>query len=587
MSPYNCRVSFVIVLGAFATLALLNSVQPLSAQTLRDELYELNDASKERGDSVATRADLFLEWMATHDWRSLDIVDLYNLYGFINVDAVDRRHFSARWTGALTAPVTGAYTIRQLPVYQGANSRLKVVVNGNPVLDSTNALSDQAVFTSAPIQLSAGQAVPIQVEMVHVVPYINNFSEGAPMVVLTWSRSGGKETIIPSTAFTPPAEFAQPGANGLKGEYFAKASFEDLRVTRLDPALDLVWSWPPAASIHGDESRQVFDACTSKILDGAFLSQSVAEGRDVVLEYDMWRIAYRMTATQREQLVVTIRQRPDVIAAMSPAAVGRLMQAWYMLPNDEHIDLLGEWALARPQPRTEAGEFPGWGDGFYQKLNTDYYWLMGRFMHGPYAGDADTLCDRYLARPNGDCNLAVAYAAAYAYRLNGTIEKFLARLNEHINDNSVQGDKLVTWLIARAFAQGAMPGNPQPLAGFSDLDSAYISAETPDYKFWTLQEMVARLSSHNKADRAKALIQENEGRFKSPDQQQAMAAWVVKADELAARYAEQPAEQAKANKAAYIAELERRRAKAIATGDNASASRYGDLIGSMQSARTE
>jgi hypothetical protein len=569
--------------GVMSVLSITARAQQLP-ENFRDlKLYELDRAAKAAGLNVEDTAETFIAWMGTNDWQSMELHDLYNLYSWISESSVARRHFSARWTGSLTATATEAYTLRQVQVYAGGNCSLKVVIGGDTVLDSGGESSDESRFTSRPVQLTASQALPIRVEMVHNVSRISDFGESVPMVLLTWKTSPGSETIVPTSVFTPPAGFGGASAHGLKGQYFADTEFGDLKSTRLDAALDMVWSWPPAISIHEEAARDVLSALKVKILDAAFLSQCAAEGKSEVFSYSMWRIAYRMRATERLRLVETLTGRPDVLAAMTPEAMGRLMQAIYMLPGDEHINLLGEWTLARPQPRCVAGEFPGWGDDYYQKLNTDYYWQMGRFMQGPYGNDAGTLCDDYLEGPDGKCNLAVAYTAGYASRLNGTIEEFINRLDQHINDESVTGDKLMTWLIARAFAKGAFPGNPQPLANFSDLESAMLVAESNDYKFWALQEMVARLSSVNKGDRAKALIEENCGQFTTPAQQAAMNEWAAKADALAEIYAQRQTAQEEATRTAYEAELERRRQLAIEQGDSAAASRFAELISASQS----
>jgi hypothetical protein len=207
---------------------------------------------------------------------------------------------------------------------------------------------------------------------------------------------------------------------------------------------------------------------------------------------------------------------------------------------------------------------------------------MGRFMQGPYAGDIEELCDDYLEHEDGECNLAVAYAAAYASRIHGSADQFQARLNERIEDQSVTGDKLTTWLLARAYTEGAIPGNPLPLAGFSDLESAYLTAESNEHKFWSLQEMVARLSSVNQGDRAKALIEENRGRFTTPPQQTEMAAWITQADTLAAQYAELAADQAESAATVRQNELELRRQMALDRGDTAAAARFAELLGASQ-----
>lgn len=586
------KSSRVILRGIACCCVLWSISLPAHAQQLPEnyqnlKLYELDracDALAANGFTAANRADAFVAWMAAKEWRSLDINSLYNLYQWVSPDALNPQRFSARWNGLLTAPATGAYTLRQVPVYKGANCRLKVVIDGQIVLDSTQKSSDGSSFVTRPVQLVAGEAVPIQVDLVHqasrIAP-IYDFSESAPMAVLTWKLGQAAEAIIPTAAYTPPQEFAEAGVHGLKGQYFGNLEFGDLRSTRLDPALDMVWSWPPVAPVHQEEASAVLAACKTKLLNGQFLSQSAA-GRTKIIHYHMWRIAYHLTAAERRQLVEILRGQPEILRVITPAIMGRMMQAIYMLPGDEHIDLLGEWALARPQPHSRAGVYPGYGEGHYQALNTDFYWLMGRFMQGPYAPDAETLCDKYLERPDGTCNLAVAYAAAYASRLNGTPGKFIHRLDERINDRSVSGDKLVTWLIARAFATGAVPGRLEPLAGYSDLESAFVAAENKDQKLWVLEEIVARLSSVNKGAKAKALIEEHRGEFTTQSQQQAMAQWTKKADELATTYTNQLAAQKVAAKTAYSKELERRRKAATDRGDQAAAARFAELLSAAQ-----
>lgn len=552
---------------------------PLPENYATLKLYELDRAAKTAQLTPTAKAEAFLNWEASNDWRSLELNDLYNLYSWINIDSVDRRHFSARWTGMLTAPANGAYTLRQVRQYRGTDSRLKVFVSGMLVLDSSGDAKNEARFESQPINLRGGQAVDLRVEMTHDVSQIN-FSEGAPMVVLTWKAGNGPEAIIPTTAFTPPTGFGPGSSHGLKGEYFADMALRDVRVTRLDPALDIVSSWPPIAPVHDREASELLAACKAIIMDESFLMQAASAGQEKasVFRYSLWRIAYRMRAAERQQLVVKLTSHPEVLRAMTPEAMGRLMEGVYMLPGKEHLTMLGEWALTRPQPRCEAGEFPGWGDGYYQQLNTDFYWQMGLFLQGPYWSDAVSLSDRYLVRPNGECNLAVAYAVAFAARVNRTPSYILTKLREQAEDPSVQGDVLVTWLVAQSFAKGVIRSYLQPLAGFSELESAYVAAASTDYRFWALQEMVARLSSVDRGAEAKRMIQERGGQFAAAAQQQALASWTAKADELTARYRQRDTTETASIRTAYRTELERRRQRAADRGDAVAVQRYTDQL---------
>lgn len=555
------------------------------SETLKGRsLYEVNNLAKSLGmaDVGSTeKAELFVAWMATSDWRSLPLTDRYNLYSFVNVDAVDRRHFSARWTGSLTAPAAGAYTLRQTPQYAGTDSRVKVYVGEQLVLDSTDKTLGEARFESQPVELAAGEAVSLRVEMVHDVSRID-WSEGAPMVVLTWEADRIPQQIIPSTAFALPEGFGKAGTRGLKGEYFADLAHQDLKVTRLDAALDLVSSWPPAAPAYHEQADAALRTCVDDMLNDAVLAEAAAEGNEAFFHYSLWRIAYRMTATERVKLVEALVRTPEAIAIMTPEAMGRLMQAVYMLPGKEHLTLFGEWASIRPQPRCKAGEFPGWGVDKYQYNNLDFYWLMGLFWQRSYWHDMETLWDEYLVRENGDCNLPVAYATAFACRESGQGHLILQKIDEQINDPSLSGDQQATWYIARAFVKEILPARPRPLAGYDDLKGAALVAESEDYSFWALQEMTARLISVGQSKRAEALIEQRQGDFATPMQRQAIAAWSAKADALDAVYAKKRQDTVESVQKSYLAELKRRRELASGRGDDEAVAGYEADIASFE-----
>ena len=249
-----------------------------------------------------------------------------------------------------------------------------------------------------------------------------------------------------------------------------------------------------------------------------------------------------------------------------------------MLPDDEHLELLSAWAAMRPQPRCEAGIFPGWGDGYYQKLNTDYYWLMGRFLQGPYDLDYRSLLDRHLVETDGACNLHIAYVAAFASRFNGDVPAYMDLLRSHIEDESLGGDQQMTWLLARAFTREVSRGRPRPMTAMPNLESAFLIADSKTHQFWALQEMVSRLISVGNADRAKALLSKHRDRFSSADQIAAIEDWLATADWLEINYRDRQKANTEAIEQNYLAELQRRQLIAIDAGRNDTASRYDSLI---------
>jgi hypothetical protein len=160
--------------GVMSVLSITARAQQLP-ENFRDlKLYELDRAAKAAGLNVEDTAETFIAWMGTNDWQSMELHDLYNLYSWISESSVARRHFSARWTGSLTATATEAYTLRQVQVYAGGNCSLKVVIGGDTVLDSGGESSDESRFTSRPVQLTASQALPIRRERSHGLADMEN-----------------------------------------------------------------------------------------------------------------------------------------------------------------------------------------------------------------------------------------------------------------------------------------------------------------------------------------------------------------------------------------------------------------------------
>jgi hypothetical protein len=525
------------------------------------------------GATTNDTADAFAAWMDHNEWREFDLASLYNLYSWVSADAVDRRHFSARWTGFIAAPRTGEYTLRQIQQYSGTNSQLLVTVDGQVVLDSRDKAQGPERFESRAIMLTGGQPTPIVVAMRHDVSRID-YSEGAPMVVITWESSGVAEAIVPSSAYSLPEGFSEVADSGLNGEYFADTDFRDLKVTRIDPALDLASSWPPMAPIHHSKSAAVLNACVEKLLHASFLEGAAEAGNDEVFSYHLWRVAYRMSATQRDRLVETLLASPRVQESMTAEAMGRLYQAIYFLPGNRQVELLGEWALANEQPQIVVADFPGWGPTHYQALNTDYYWLMGLFMQGPYQEQLKVLWDDYLVRPNGECNLHVAYATSAAARKVEWMRDFRKRLLEQADNPELSGDARSTWLLALAFAAEFENANPWPANGVEYAREAVEAAETEGYRFRALQDLVARHAACGESEAADESLEKYGSLVNDPSLRTKIASWRPRIAEMAEAYAERGADRELADIANYRQIIQRRRDRAVESGNSAASERY-------------
>ncbi|MGW8952302.1 LamG-like jellyroll fold domain-containing protein [Streptomyces sp. NPDC055709] len=102
-------------------------------------------------------------------------------------------HTTARWTGAIEPPATGAYTFHGI-----GDNGFRLFIDGKPVIDHWVGDWDKEQ-TSAPVELTAGQKYDFRLEMFQDVGGANMF--------LRWSTPTLPKQLVPDSAFTPPADF--------------------------------------------------------------------------------------------------------------------------------------------------------------------------------------------------------------------------------------------------------------------------------------------------------------------------------------------------------------------------------------------
>jgi hypothetical protein len=131
--------------------------------------------------------------------------------------------FAIRWTGELTAPVTGDYTLHTL-----SDDGVRLWVDGRPVIDNWTDHPD--IEDSGLVRLVADQPVPVRLEY---------FNRGGPGTIRwSWSRTGSPKATIPAAHFTHAG-----GKPGLRGEYYLGAQLQPgpAVLERVDPAIDFPW----------------------------------------------------------------------------------------------------------------------------------------------------------------------------------------------------------------------------------------------------------------------------------------------------------------------------------------------------------
>ncbi|WP_250006172.1 LamG-like jellyroll fold domain-containing protein [Actinoplanes sp. M2I2] len=120
-------------------------------------------------------------------------LDLPGLAGTFEALTGRTEHTTARWTGKITAPVTGDYTFSMI-----GDNGFRLLIDEQPVID--HWVPDWDVEqTSAPVRLVAGEAHTVRAEMFQDVGGANLF--------LRWAAPGLEKQLVPESAFTPPDGF--------------------------------------------------------------------------------------------------------------------------------------------------------------------------------------------------------------------------------------------------------------------------------------------------------------------------------------------------------------------------------------------
>ena len=454
------------------------------------------------------RSKLFGDWMDANDWDSLPLTDQLDLLGRMDVDQVDAKKFSARWTGSLQAPASEQYIFEQLRQYE-ADGAMKVWIDGNRVLDSSDQEGGEKMYRSQPVALQAGQSVPVKIELVFDRDSMTKSNSvygnrRFPLALLMWESESVEQQVIPAAAFTPPAGFAAEGAAGLKGEYFTDLEFGGESVTRLDPGLQMVWRGTAVCSLYEQKQSEVVGSCLRSITRSAGLAELESEEQVRVVKEMLPRLGNRVSCAQRVELVEYLSSQTDLLADLKPDAINNLLGFTYMLPIQSHLELLGKWGELRDVAVCRAGKYPSWGWGYYNTFNHSALGSIGHLFWGPQEDDAQWLQENYLAKKDGSCNLTVAYTLAFSARFGNWEVKYTNHLDEILADETLIGDRRAGWLLARAFAaEIAITEAPRPSYALPFLEEAYLAAESNEMKFRAFQEQVNRLISLDQGEEAK------------------------------------------------------------------------------------
>lgn len=263
-------------------------------------------------------------------------------------------HTTARWTGRLTAPATADYTFHAI-----GDNGFRLFLDGAPVID--HWVGDWDVEQrSAPVRLEAGVAHEFRLELFQ--------DTGGANMFLRWSAPGVAKSIVPESAFTPPADFevyplalsTPAGGRTVLAEFDGRiTALGDFR-SHVAVEVDTV-PFPISSVNRKDDDKLVIT-----------LGEAVLKGQRIRLRYD-----------GAGGLAVGGKPVPKLYRSGINNSVERLTTPWtnkvnknqplpeYPRPQQERrkwSNLNGQWEFAG----AAAGEQPVFGKALAEKITVPY-----------------------------------------------------------------------------------------------------------------------------------------------------------------------------------------------------------------------
>ena len=152
--------------------------------------------------------------------RPVALMGQANDYAYFRDLGEQKQNLSIRWTGVITAPQSGEYTLTTV-----SDDGVRLTIGDKLLID--NWTPHGTTEDKATIHLEAGQTLPIKLEYFQ--------GSGGGTMRLLWQHDGSERALVPSDALRPTEKSTE---NGLRSEYFSGVNFDTLRAMRLDATID-------------------------------------------------------------------------------------------------------------------------------------------------------------------------------------------------------------------------------------------------------------------------------------------------------------------------------------------------------------
>lgn len=454
---------------------------------------------------------------------------------------------AVRWTGFLAAPSDGQYTFEVVRQYRG-DLPTRLWIDDKLVLDSTPTSidlegGDPTRFRSQVVLLSAGKKVPFRLETIlnaELLKYVDQ-PDAKLGAALLWQSRELRRQLVPSQVFSPPAGLGGETTAGLQAEFFENVAMAEALGTRLTSAVDMFWSPSPPLPADVEKYDATLKEARKKVQRAGFVDGLSAQDLRRLANDELWQLASHLRIFERVEFTEWLSGQPQLLGAVDESGISRLLATLYLLPGKEHLSLLTAWCMARPQPRFQLNmESPASAKDFaFYHANFATRAATGQFFQGPYEEDILRIWKENLSRPNGECNLGLAYATIAAIRrtshempwqlakYEGLYKVYHAQVDAVLARKNLKPDARVTWLVANAAGKESFVRfNPTAAQALEDLKAALATAHSREYKFWALQEVAIRhCAIAADGSVAEEFFKEQESTFNKPQEKAQIAIW--------------------------------------------------------------
>jgi hypothetical protein len=514
-------------------------------------------------------------WLKHQDLSALPSSQLLECFRFICPATKVQGGFRVTWTGYLTPTRTGPHVFSVSPrdvstekVEDGELVRnqqyMTVHVDEKVIVD---AKPSSWQYEGAPIDLTAGEAVPLRIEVTY--SYTSNDHHRACPAILYWRAPGVGKSVVPPGALAVQVA----GASGLQGEYSWKDEKSGNETSELvvDPNIDFVWVDALTLRSRDPVAQQLASELVSRWIrpDGDFVGDVARRPQISVL----------LTTVQLHDCLQSILEHAEKLADVSQARMARFYDAIRCAGQESAVDVLGTWMTKHDYIE------PGFAANLdeYFDLNRVFYFRLAQFIAADNREAMKQLEQQYLEASDGCC-LNTANALAECHLMLGTIPEWIDELDARLADESLTGDRRVAWLIARSEAEELRYSTAnryyrtpeQLLAGQGWLDEAALMAESPEQKLRVARERIARLVALGRWEAVEVELTSAESY--SPNARTEVFGWRSNIETVKTRQGEQAKSTEQLAQDAYRATLQRRRVKASERGDLDAVKSYDLLL---------